>query len=143
MHLVHYIRFIYLERTTITLGDKDQQKMATESLEATKKRTRTKLRRIVVSEHNYFALKSLGFAGDSFNDIISRLLLIEKNYQGMKRKKKQEEQQQDNNNNSYDSSVDSTFISSSSLSAMFTDQSSRQELAELVRWLRQSKKRKN
>lgn len=61
----------------------------------------------------------------------------------MKRKKKQEEQQQDNNNNSYDSSVDSTFISSSSLSAMFTDQSSRQELAELVRWLRQSKKRKN
>ena len=61
--------------------------MTTESSGATRKGRRTQLRRIVVSEHNYFALKKLGYAGDSFNDVISRLLRIEKNYQEMKKKK--------------------------------------------------------
>jgi hypothetical protein len=52
--------------------------MATESSESTTKRRGT-LRRIVVSEHNYFALKRLGYAGDSSNDVISKLLRMEKN----------------------------------------------------------------
>jgi predicted CopG family antitoxin len=60
--------------------------MTTESSDTTKKGRRAQLRRIVVSEHNYFALKKLGYAGDSFNDVISRLLLIEKNYREMKKK---------------------------------------------------------
>jgi hypothetical protein len=33
------------------------------------------LRTIVISEHNYAALKGLGKAGDSFNDVIAKLLL--------------------------------------------------------------------
>lgn len=34
-----------------------------------------KLKTIAISENNYSALKSLGKAGDSFNDVISKLLL--------------------------------------------------------------------
>lgn len=34
----------------------------------------TILKTINVSEQNYFALKALGQAGDSFNDVLSRLL---------------------------------------------------------------------
>jgi len=34
-----------------------------------------KLRTIAISEHNYAALKGLGKAGDSFNDVIAKLLL--------------------------------------------------------------------
>jgi predicted CopG family antitoxin len=34
----------------------------------------TKLRQIIVDETNYRALKDLGKAGDSFNDVIKRLL---------------------------------------------------------------------
>ena len=35
----------------------------------------TKLRQIAVDESNYLALKQLGRAGDSFNDVISELLM--------------------------------------------------------------------
>jgi predicted CopG family antitoxin len=34
-----------------------------------------KLKTIAISECNYAALKSLGKAGDSFNDVLSKLLL--------------------------------------------------------------------
>jgi predicted CopG family antitoxin len=61
-------------------------------LTASEKRKRLRLKRIVISEHNYFALKRLGYAGDSFNDVIFKLLRIERRYQEMK--KQQEEQQQ-------------------------------------------------
>lgn len=33
-----------------------------------------KLRNIAVSEANYFALQRMGFAGESFNDVVSRLV---------------------------------------------------------------------
>jgi|GEM_PF-1670686 len=36
--------------------------------------TSNKLKQIAVSERNYVFLKTLGFAGESFNDVISRLL---------------------------------------------------------------------
>jgi predicted CopG family antitoxin len=39
----------------------------------------TKLRQIVVDDHNYRALKELGQAGDSFNDVITQVLRIVKN----------------------------------------------------------------
>jgi predicted CopG family antitoxin len=45
---------------------------------ASEKRKRSRLKRIVVSEQNYLALKRQGYAGDSFNDVISKLLRIEK-----------------------------------------------------------------
>jgi predicted CopG family antitoxin len=68
--------------------------MAAESSETKRKGKRTRLKRIVVSEHNYLALKKLGYAGDSFNDVISRLLRIERNYREMKKTKEQQEEQQ-------------------------------------------------
>ena len=34
----------------------------------------SKLKLIAVDERNYFALKDLGKAGDSFNDVVSQLL---------------------------------------------------------------------
>lgn len=34
----------------------------------------TRFRHIVISKDNYFALKELGKAGDSFNDVIKKLL---------------------------------------------------------------------
>ena len=48
---------------------------------ASERRKRSKLKRIVVSEKNYVALKRLGGAGDSFNDVISKLLRIQRSYQ--------------------------------------------------------------
>lgn len=38
------------------------------------RRKRLKLKRIVVSEQNYIALKKPRHTGDSFNDVISKLL---------------------------------------------------------------------
>jgi len=35
-----------------------------------------KLRQIAISEENYHTLKSLGKAGDSFNDVVSEMLKI-------------------------------------------------------------------
>jgi len=34
----------------------------------------TSLKQIAVSEKNYFRLKELGHAGDSFNDVITKIL---------------------------------------------------------------------
>jgi hypothetical protein len=117
--------------------------MTTESSETTKKGRRAQLRRIVVSEHNYFALKKLGYAGDSFNDVISRLLLIEKNYREMKKKEEEEQRQNNNDNNSYDSYIEREFIPPSSPSTMFAEQNNiMQNIDELIRRL-QGKKSRN
>jgi hypothetical protein len=43
-------------------------------------RKRSKSRRIVFSERNYLTLRELGHTGDSFNDVISKLLLIYRAY---------------------------------------------------------------
>ncbi len=59
---------------------------------ASERRKRLKLKRIVISEHNYLALKKAGYAGDSFNDVVSRLLQVYRAYQ--EKKKQQEELQQ-------------------------------------------------
>ena len=58
-----------------------------------------RFKRIVISERNYLALKKLGYAGDSFNDVISKLLRIKRSYQEMK-KQQEEQQQQEYNENS-------------------------------------------
>jgi predicted CopG family antitoxin len=39
----------------------------------------TRLRQIVVDDNNYKELKQLGHAGDSFNDVITRVLKTVKN----------------------------------------------------------------
>jgi predicted CopG family antitoxin len=77
------------------------------------RRRRLKLKRIVVSEQNYAALKMLGYACDSFNDVISKLLRIERSYQEMKKKQQEHQQESD------DSSV---LPSLSNPSAMFGEQ---------------------
>ena len=40
-----------------------------------------KLRQIAVSEENYLILKSLGKAGDSFNDVVTKILKLLKQQQ--------------------------------------------------------------
>src|SRR5215212_5947817 len=57
------------------------------------RRSAYKLKRIVISEHNYLALKRLGQAGDSFNDVINHLLRIERNHRQQRDEKKRQEQQ--------------------------------------------------
>ena len=37
-------------------------------------KNQTKLKQIAISEENYFILKKLGFAGESFNDVITEVL---------------------------------------------------------------------
>jgi predicted CopG family antitoxin len=59
-------------------------------LTASERRKRLKSKRIVISEHNYLALKKAGYAGDSFNDVVSKLLQIYRVYQ--EKKKQQEEE---------------------------------------------------
>jgi predicted CopG family antitoxin len=122
--------------------------MAAESSETKMKGKRTLLKRIVVSEHNYLALKKLGYAGDSFNDVISRLLRIERNYREMKKTKEQQEEQQQRqqenyDNNSYGSYTDGVLSSALSPSAMLAEQKNNQEIAEVLRRLRASTKRGN
>lgn len=71
--------------------------LAIESLEARGRRG-SRFKRIVISERNYLALKKLGYAGDSFNDVISKLLRIERSYQEMKKKQQEEEEQERSDN---------------------------------------------
>jgi hypothetical protein len=94
VHVVNQIPFIR-ERTTITLRSKKVTTVST----ALARRQRLKFKRIVVSERNYLALKRLGLAGDSFNDVISKLLRIERIYQEMKKQREEEQQQQENSDN--------------------------------------------
>jgi predicted CopG family antitoxin len=124
MHLVHQIPFID-ERTTITL----EVRMAT-VLTASEKRKRLKLKRIVISEHNYLALKKVGYAGDSFNDVVSRLLQV---YRAYKEEKKQEEQQQQQQENDVEKYItnDDRLPFPGSLSDLF-DEHDRQQLADLL-----------
>jgi predicted CopG family antitoxin len=72
------------------------------TITSSERRKRLRLKRIVVSERNYLALKMLGHAGDSFNDVISKLLRIGRSYQEMKKKQQEERQhqQQENSDNS-------------------------------------------
>jgi predicted CopG family antitoxin len=96
------------------------------------RRRRLRLKRIVISEHNYLALKRLGYAGDSFNDVISRLLRIETSYQEMK-KQQEEEQKQHQQENSDNKSSGPTFPPNSS--EMFAHQN-KEQIAEFIRLLR-------
>jgi predicted CopG family antitoxin len=65
-------------------------------LTAAERRKRLKLKRIVVCEHNYQALKKVGYAGDSFNDVVSRLLQVYRTYQEKKKQQEKHQQEQEN-----------------------------------------------
>jgi len=94
---------------------------------------RSKLKRIVISEHNYLALKMLGHAGDSFNDVISKLLRIERSYQEMK--KQQEEQQQESSDDN-SSNSGSEFLFPPTSARIFGEKQNKKQLDEFVRLLR-------
>lgn len=63
-------------------------------LTGAERRKRLKLKRIVISEHNYLALKKVGYAGDSFNDVVSRLLQVYRTYEEKKRQEEKQQQQE-------------------------------------------------
>jgi predicted CopG family antitoxin len=84
----------------------------------------SRFKRIVISERNYLALKMLGYAGDSFNDVISKLLRIERSYQEMK-KQHEEQQQQANSDNS-------SGLTSNPIPSTAFDERNTQQLAELL-----------
>ena len=95
---------------------------------------RSSFKRIVISEHNYLALKRLGYAGDSFNDVISKLLRMQRNYQEMKKQQEEEQQQQENSDNS--SGLHSIQIHSAEF-----EEHNKQQMAELVQLLRRKRRR--
>ena len=99
----------------------------------------SRFKRIVISELNYLALKKLGYAGDSFNDVISKLLRIERSYQEMKKQQLQQQQQEtiDNSN-----SNNSGLLFPLSPAEVFNEQN-RQQLDELIRSLRKKRSSRN
>jgi predicted CopG family antitoxin len=91
-----------------------------------------RFKRIVISERNYLALKMLGYAGDSFNDVISKLLRIERSYQEMK-KQHEEQQQQANSGNS-------SGLTSNPIPSTAFEEQNKQQVAELVQLLRRKRR---
>jgi hypothetical protein len=79
--------------------------------------------------NNYLALKRLGQAGDSFNDVVSRLLQVYRAYQ--EKKKLQEEQQQQEKDDEEFSTNNDGLPFPGSLLELFTAQD-RQQLADLL-----------
>src|ERR671937_44364 len=100
----------------------------------TRKGRRSRLKRIVISEHNYLALKRLGYAGDSFNDVVSKLLRIERSYQEMK-KQQEEQENNDENSSSNTNNSSSELLSPPDPYALFREQN-KQQIAEVIRRLR-------
>ena len=103
--------------------------MATVAAIASERRKRSRLKRIVVSERNYFALKELGRAGDSFNYVVSKLLQVYRAYQ----EKKQEEQERQQQENDYEKYIPNNdrLPFPGSLSELF-DEHDIQQLAGLL-----------
>jgi predicted CopG family antitoxin len=101
----------------------------------TRGRRSSRFKRIVISEHNYLALKRLGYAGDSFNDVISKLLRIERRYQEMKKQQNEEEQQQESSDDN-SSNSDSEFLFSPTSAEIFSEKQNKKQLDEFVRLLR-------
>jgi predicted CopG family antitoxin len=96
------------------------------------RRRRLKLKRIVVSEQNYAALKMLGYAGDSFNDVISKLLRIERSYQEMKKQQEEQHQQENSGNGS--------GLTSNPIPSTAFEEQNKQQVAELVQLLRRKRR---
>ena len=105
------------------------------TITSSERRKRSRLKRIVVSERNYLALKMLGHAGDSFNDVISKLLRIERSYQEMKKKQQEERQHQQQENNDNSSGLPSIPMPSAEF-----EEYNKQQMAELVQLLRRKRR---
>lgn len=112
------------------------------STKASERRRAYGLKRIVVSQHNYEQLKRLGQAGDSFNDVITNLLLIQRNYQKEKEKKRQQVQRQGNNNNEDNDSNISNVINELYPQNFIEEavEQQRQEMDEIFRAIEETKR---
>jgi predicted CopG family antitoxin len=115
----------------------EDQKVTTIATAVSERRKRLRLKRIVVSEHNYHALKKVGYAGDSFNDVISKLLRIYCIYQEKQKQLQQKQEESDDGNSSNSSNRESLFPPGFS---EMIDERSRQREADLVRLLLQKRK---
>jgi predicted CopG family antitoxin len=105
------------------------------TITSSERRKRSRLKRIVVSERNYLALKMLGHAGDSFNDVISKLLRIERSYQEMKKKQQEERQHQQQENSDNSSGLPSIPMPSAEF-----EEYNKLQMAELVQLLRRKRR---
>jgi hypothetical protein len=76
------------------------------------------------------SLMGLGYAGDSFNDVISKLRRIQRSYQEKQQQPQMQQQESDDENNSTNSSG---LPFPGSLSELFNEQDS-QQLADLLGW---------
>jgi predicted CopG family antitoxin len=108
-----------------------------------------KLKRIVISEQNYLALKKLGQAGDSFNDVINNLLRIQRNHQQEKWEKKRQEQQQlhQQQKSGYDAKSSISNVTNELYSPSFIDEAMameqhKQQMDELFRTVEEAQQRK-
>jgi hypothetical protein len=77
------------------------------------------------------SLMGLGYAGDSFNDVISKLLRVQRSYQEKQQQPQMQQQESDDENNS-NSNV--RLPVPGSLSELF-DEHDRQQLADLLGFL--------
>ncbi len=114
---------------------------------ASERRKRLKLKRIVISEHNYLALKKVGYAGDSFNDVVSKLLRV---YRAYKEKKQQQEEQQQQENADEESITNNDNRNSSNSGLLFppspteiVNEQNRQQLDVLIRSLQNKRGSRN
>jgi predicted CopG family antitoxin len=114
--------------------------MTIESSSAIIGRRRSRFKRIVISDRNYLALKRLGYTGDSFNDVISKLLRIERSYHEMK-KKQQEQQERVDDDSSSNSNDSSGFLLPPISPVMFAEQN--KQLDEFLRLLRGKRRGKS
>jgi predicted CopG family antitoxin len=105
------------------------------TITSSERRRGSRLKRIVVSERNYLALKMLGHPGDSFNDVISKLLRIERSYQEMKKKQQEERQHQQQENSDNNSGLPSIPMPSAEF-----EEYNKQQRAELVQLLRRKRR---
>lgn len=119
----------------------------TSTMTPSERRRAYKLKRIVISEHNYLTLKRLGQAGDSFNDVIKNLLRIERNHRQEKEEKKWQEQQQlqQQQQKSRYNTDSSTRDVNNELNSSFIDEAMekhRQQMDELFRTIEEKQKQK-
>jgi predicted CopG family antitoxin len=121
-----------------------QSNMASTMMPSQRRRA-YKLKRIVISEHNYLALKRLGQAGDSFNDVISNLLQIERNHRHEKERKKLHEQkphQKQQKNSRHDTELSASVFSDGLDSSSSIDEAlenHRQQMNELFRTIEENR----
>jgi predicted CopG family antitoxin len=106
------------------------------------------LKRIVVSERNYLALKKLGLAGDSFNDVIGNLISIHRKYRQEKDEKNPKEQHQlaHQKKSRYDTDDDLSDVISNLDSSSFIDEALEkhsQEMDEIFRAINEKREQKH